>query len=43
MQHGLVDLPIGNRTFPWPAPEAVNDAWLARFRASVLRKPPRRH
>ncbi len=33
--HGLVDLPFGNPTFPWPDPVATADAWLARFRASL--------
>lgn len=42
MQHGLVDLPIGNRTFPWPDPATISDGWLARFRQTVMTKPPRR-
>lgn len=35
MQHGLVDLPLANRTFPWPDLQGVTDAWLARFRQTV--------
>lgn len=42
MQHGLVDLPIGNRTFPWPAAEAVSDGWLDRFRATIRPRGGRR-
>jgi len=40
MVHGLVDLPFGNPTFPWPNREAIVDAWIERFRASV-RRPTR--
>lgn len=39
MQHGLVDLPLANRTFPWPDLQGVTDAWLTRFRQTVMTKP----
>lgn len=42
MLHGLVDLPFGNPAFPWPAPEVVNDTALARLRATVQPRAPRR-
>lgn len=41
MQHGLVDLPLGNRTFPWPDPATITDGWLARFRQAVMSPPGR--
>ena len=35
MMHGLVDLPFGHPTFPWPDREAIADGWLDRFRDSL--------
>jgi AcrR family transcriptional regulator len=37
MMHGLVDLPFGNPTFPWPDRQGIADQWLDRFRASLSR------